>query len=139
MNFTIKFDVSNMDFEKVTAMLSTTYWSPGIGIEEVKQAAKHSAVVAGVFFNDLQIGYSRVISDKTRFAYVCDVIIDEHFRKNGAGQFMINSIMMHDDLKDVYQWLLVTRDAHNVYAKSGFKELQNPDNWMAIINPRPKR
>jgi predicted GNAT family N-acyltransferase len=139
MDFTIKYGCLNMNFEKVTAMLSKTYWSPEIRIEEIIKAAQNSALVVGVFFNTIQIGYSRVISDKTRFAYICDVIVDKDFRKNGAGQLMISSILSHSDMKDVYQWLLVTKDAQGVYAKTGFKELQNPANWMGIINTRPQR
>jgi hypothetical protein len=49
---------------------------------------------------------------------------------------MINSILKNDDLKDVYQWLLITSDAHGVYGKSGFKPLSSPDKWMEIRNER---
>jgi hypothetical protein len=42
-------------------------------------------------------------------------------------------------LKDVYQWLLHTRDAHGVYDKVGFKPVAHPDAWMEIRNNRPAR
>ena len=135
----VKYGFENMDFEKVTEMLSEAFWSKDIKIDEVKKGARNSALVLGVFYNNEQIAYSRVISDKTRFAYIMDVYVDENFRKNGIGQLMINNILGHDDLKDVYQWMLITKDAHKVYEKSGFKPLSRKEDWMEIRNERPRR
>ncbi|MBN2440961.1 MAG: GNAT family N-acetyltransferase [Spirochaetales bacterium] len=135
----IRYDYENMDFVKVTKMLSCAFWSIDIKIEEVKQGASNSALLIGVFMKENQIGYARVISDKTRFAYIMDVYVDEHYRKRGIGQLMINSILTHEKLKDVYQWLLITKDAHGVYSKTGFKPLGTPDSWMEIRNKRPER
>jgi GNAT superfamily N-acetyltransferase len=130
-------DVNKIDFDQVTAMLTEAFWSEGIGINEVKQGANNSALVVGVFTKDgLQIGYARVISDKTRFAYILDVYMDEKYRRKGIGQAMIKFILNHPELKDVYQWVLITRDAHGVYRKVGFQPLENPDKWMEIRNPR---
>jgi GNAT superfamily N-acetyltransferase len=104
------------------------------------QGAQNSALIVGAFSSENeQIGYSRVISDKTRFAYIMDVIVDDKYRKQGIGQAMINYILNHPELKDVYQWLLHTRDAHGVYHKVGFKPVAHPDAWMEIRNNRPAR
>jgi GNAT superfamily N-acetyltransferase len=135
----IKYGYDKMDFIKVTGMLSKTYWSPGINIDEVKKGASNSTLTVGVFYSGEQIGYSRVISDKTRFAYILDVYVDENYRKNGIGQLMMKNILQHEELKDVYQWILITRDAHGVYGKSGFKPLANPESWMEIRLDRPER
>jgi ribosomal protein S18 acetylase RimI-like enzyme len=138
--FKIVDDIKKMDFAKITAMLKDAYWSEGIGIDEVKQGADNSTLVVGAFTKGgTQVGYSRVISDKIRFAYILDVYVDENFRRQGIGQAMINFILNHPELKDVYQWLLITKDAHGVYSKAGFAPLQNPDRWMEIRNPRPQR
>ncbi len=129
-----------MDFNKVTDMLSKSFWSPGIKINEVKKGALNSALVVGAFSTEgFQIGYARVISDKTRFAYILDVFIDEKFRKKGIGQNLIKFIINHNDLKDVYQWLLITKDAHGVYSKQGFKTISRPNDWMEIRYDRPER
>ena len=136
---TVSYGAGSMDFSKVTAMLSQAFWSRGIKETEVRQGAVNSALVLGVFFNNEQIGYARAISDKTRFAYILDVYVDERFRRKGIGQLMINSILAHPELKDVYQWLLITRDAHGVYGKSGFKKPGRPDDWMEIRHERPER
>jgi GNAT superfamily N-acetyltransferase len=138
--FKIIDNIKKMDFARVTEMLKDAYWSKGIGIEEVKRGANNSALVVGVFTSEGdQIGYARAISDKTRYAYILDVYVDENFRKQGVGQAMIKFILNHPKLKDVYQWLLITKDAHGVYSKVGFKPLEHPERWMEIRNPGPKR
>ncbi len=135
----IKVGYENMDFAKVTEMLSKAFWSMGIKVDEVKKGALNSALVVGAFYDNVQVGYARVISDKTRFAYILDVYVDEPYRKKGIGQLMMNSILANEDLKDVYQWLLVTKDAHGVYGKVGFKVVSRPNDWMEIRNERPRR
>lgn len=134
----IKDGIENMDFERITKMLSNSYWRPEIKIDEVKKGAINSALVFGVFINDNeQIGYARVISDKTRFAYITDVYIEEKFRKKGIGKRIIKYILNHKELSDVYQWLLITNDAHDVYRQVGFNPVSRPLDWMEIRNNRP--
>jgi len=128
-----------MDFLKVTAMLATAYWSPGIKEPEVKQGAANSALVLGLFYRGEQIGYCRAVSDKTRFAYIMDVFVDERYRKKGIGQYIVKNLMGHPDLKDVYQWTLITNDAHGVYSKLGFTPLKHPGRWMENKRERPDR
>ncbi|WP_409271499.1 GNAT family N-acetyltransferase [Neobacillus sp. SCS-31] len=134
---TIKDGLKNMDFEKVTEMLSNAFWCKGIKVDEVIKGAENSALVVGVFIDNNQIGYARVISDKTRFAYILDVYVDENFRRKGLGQKMVHYILSHEELKDVYQWLLITKDAHGVYSKVGFNPISRPLDWMEIRNDRP--
>lgn len=126
----------NMDFAKVTDMLSKAYWSPGIGKDEVMNGAANSALVIGAFLGKQQIAYARVISDKTRFAYVLDVYVDENYRGHGLGQELVNYLLDHESLKDVYQWMLSTRDAHSLYANCGFQPLSEPQRMMALRRER---
>lgn len=139
-NIIISDGFDNMNFVKVTEMLSKSLWCPGIKIDEVKKGALNSALVVGAFTeNNTQVGYARVISDKTRFAYIMDVMVDESCRRKGIGQKMINHILSSKELEDVYQWVLRTKDAHGVYGKSGFKPVARPGDWMEIIYKRPER
>ncbi|MBN1538496.1 MAG: GNAT family N-acetyltransferase [Anaerolineales bacterium] len=140
MNYIIKDGFDNMDFVKVTAMLATTYWSPGIEIDEVVQAAIYSTLVVGAFDEqNQQIGFARLVSDRTRFAYILDVVIDEACRQQGIGQALINYMLSHPNLKDVYQWLLITRDAHEFYKKLGFQVTERAPNYMEIRTPWENR
>jgi ribosomal protein S18 acetylase RimI-like enzyme len=119
-------------------MQTTAFWCQGIKIDEVKRGALNSALVVGAFLrSDVQIGFARAISDKTRFAYILDVIVDEAYQRMGVGQSMMKYILSHPELKDVYQWFLVSSTAQDVYRKVGFRELSNPEKWMEIRFNRP--
>jgi len=140
IEFNIKDGYKNMDFERIQNMLKDAFWSVGIKKEEVIQGSKNSALLVGAFNkNGDQIGFSRVISDKTRFAYILDVIVNQDYRRSGIGQSMIRYILNHPDLKDVYQWTLITKDAHEVYKKVGFNIISSPNDWMEIRHTRPNR
>ena len=67
------------------------------------------------------------------------MIVDEAFRKQGIGQAMIRYILEHPDLKDVYQWILITKDAHGVYQKAGFNPVARPQDWLEIRHTWPNR
>ena len=138
MNVEIRDGFAQMDFVKVTAMLSGARWSTGIGVEEVEQGAKYSALVVGAFFQEEQVGYARVISDRTRFAYIADVYVDENFRHQGIAQKMMGHILAHESLKDVYQWMLKSA-ANELYEKMGFTTISEPERWMEIRHERPMR
>ena len=140
MNVEINSDQDRLRLPDIRAMLEKTYWSPGITEQEISKGIRNSALVVGAYLADKrQVGFLRVVSDKVRFAYFLDVIVTEELRRKGIGQKMVQYAMAHAELKDVYQWLLVTKDAHGVYAKCGFQKLQTPERWMSIIKPRPDR
>jgi len=139
-DYSLKSGVQEMDFVKVTGMLAGAFWCKGIQIDEVKKGALNSALVVGAFLPGVgQIGFARVISDKTRFAYILDVIVDEPYQRMGVGQALMRYILSHPDLEDVYQWFLVSSTARGVYGKVGFKALSNPEKWMEIKSERSSR
>ncbi|MDO5835343.1 MAG: GNAT family N-acetyltransferase [Methanobacterium sp.] len=135
----LKDGIEEMDFEKVADMLSEADWSTGIKIDEVKKGAYNSSLVVGAFWDGTQIGYARVVSDKTRFAYILDVYIQQDYRRKGVGQQIMEYILSHDELKDVYQWMLITDEAHGLYEKFGFRPVSRPLDLMEIRKDRPKR
>lgn len=138
--YSIKSGLNAMDFDKITGMLKNAFWCVGIKKAEVVQGAGNSALLVGAFTpENMQIAFARVISDKTRFAYILDVIVDENYRRQGIGQAMMKHILSHPALKDVYQWLLITKDAHGVYKKVGFNPIARPADWMEIRHQRPER
>jgi N-acetylglutamate synthase-like GNAT family acetyltransferase len=138
--YLIKDGYNEMDFDKITDMLKDAFWCVGIKKDEIIRGAQHSALLVGAFTDEnKQIGFLRVVSDKTRFAYILDVIVDDNYRKQGIGQAMIRFLLNHSDMKEVYQWLLITKDAHGVYQKAGFNPIDNPNYWMEIRHSRPDR
>lgn len=121
-----------LQFDRLEAWLSRTYWSPNIKQAEIRKGADHSALNVGCYLGAEQVGYLRVASDKTRFGYIMDVYVDERHRRQGMAQAMVRFAMEHPELRDVYLWLLATHDAQAVYAKAGFGPLPAPQNWMIL-------
>lgn len=140
MRIDINADKDSRHIDDIQRMLSKVFWSPGITRNEILKGIKNSALVVGAYMETgQQIGFLRVVSDKVRFAYLMDVVVHENYRRQGIGQKMVRFALFHPELKDVYQWLLGTLDAHGVYKKLGFEPLINTEKWMSIIKPRPER
>jgi GNAT superfamily N-acetyltransferase len=119
-----------VNWERVQAWLASSYWSPAISLERVKRAADNSALVVASFLGQEQVGFMRVVSDKTRFAYICDVWVDQPHRGKGVARRMVE-FALDDPEFATCKWLLATVDAHGVYAKLGFAPLTNPEHFMS--------
>lgn len=66
-------------------------------------------------------------------------LINVNFRKKGIGQKIINYILNHQELEDVYKWLLITKDAHGVYNKVGFNPVVRALDLIEIRKSRLRR
>jgi ribosomal protein S18 acetylase RimI-like enzyme len=130
-DFEIDDDLSRIDFARVHGWLTNSYWSPGISREKVEKAARHTAVVIGVYAaSGEQVGYGRVVSDTVRFSYMADIYVEGAHRGKGIGRAICRFAQEHPILEDVGWILLATKDAHGVYAGAGFEPLAQPDKWM---------
>jgi GNAT superfamily N-acetyltransferase len=128
-------DKSKLDVELIHKFLTTSYWAEGRTIEEVKSSIENSYCF-GVYLGDRQIGFARVISDRTVFAYLMDVFIIEDQRGKGISKLLLNRIFEDDRFRNVKKWMLATKDAHSLYAKFGFGEIKNYDRLMQKVVER---
>jgi GNAT superfamily N-acetyltransferase len=86
---------------------------------------------------DQQIGFARVVTDYATFAWLADVFILEEQRGQGLAKWLIEVIVSHPQLQGLRRWLLATNDAHELYRRFGFAELQDPARWMERFEPLP--
>ena len=126
--------LSDIDFARISAWLAASYWSPGISRERVEQGAAHSTVCVGAFIEGQQVAFGRVISDTTRFAYVCDVIVDEIWRQQGIATQLMQYLLQHPRLATVENWYLITMDAQGVYAPLGFTRYNPPNRTVMSLH-----
>ena len=90
--------LEEMNLDWVHQILSTqTYWAKGIPKEIVQRSIQNS-LCFGVFLENQQIGFARVITDKTTFANLVDVFITPEQRGNGYSKQLMSFIMAHPDL-----------------------------------------
>ena len=127
-------DRSRLDLEMIHEFLASSYWAAGIPRDVFRRSIENS-LCFGVFENDKQIGFARVITDYATYAYLADVFILESHRNRGLSKFLMECIIAHPQLQGLRRWTLATRDAHGLYAKFGFTPLRNPDRFMELHNP----
>lgn len=131
-NFLISTDKALLNLETIGELLGTSYWAPDRPIELTRRAIEHS-LVFGVYDGERQIGFARLVTDYTLFAYLCDVMIADDYRGQGLGKWLVESILSHPEVRDVRRWLLITRDAHGLYRQFGFVGLDEPERYMEMM------
>lgn len=135
--FSTKKNFLNKDKMKIWQLLKDCFWSKDVPIEYIERFIKHSLCfgIYEIFFDQL-IGFGRVISDYTTYAYVCDVVIDPLHRRKGLGKALINEIMSHAELQGLKTWTLrTTEDARQIYENKGFVITVVPETQMEINDP----
>lgn len=129
-------DPNKLDFDIIHQYLCyESYWSFGIPKNVVEKAA-NGATCFGLYHQQQQIGYTRLISDGATFGYLADVFILEAYRGQGLGQWLISSILTYPPYQGFRRWVLATRDAHRLYEKFGFNSLSRPEVYMEKVNFR---
>ena len=131
--FTISTEKEKLDIDVIHSFLNSTYWAEGISKETIRRSIEGS-LCFGVFENDKQVGFARMITDKATFAYLADVFIIEEYRGRGLSKWLMEVIMSHPDLQGLRRMVLVTKDAHGLYKQFGFTPLINVDRWMHILD-----
>jgi GNAT superfamily N-acetyltransferase len=127
--FTISDEFEHLQLEVIVDYLARAYWSNQRPRAVIEKSLKHS-LCFGVYEQDQQIGFARVVSDHATFAYLADVFILESHQGHGLGKWLVQTILEHPELQGLRRWMLATRDAHGLYAQLGFTALENPDRYM---------
>ncbi len=135
VGYEISTDQDRLDVEVVFRFLSEeSYWSPGIPRDVVERSINNS-LCFGVYHGEVQVGFARIVTDKATFALVADVFIVEAHRGKGLSKWLLHEVMGHPDLQGLRRLLLLTSDAHSLYAQFGFTEIGNPWRFMEVLHP----
>ncbi len=121
-------DVARLDLELVCDYLRDTYWASDVPRTEILCSIRNS-LACGLYYGGGQIGFARVVSDYARFAYLADVFVLEEHRGRGLGRWLGERVLEHPNLKGVRKWMLATRDAHGLYERLEFTEVDEPE-WL---------
>ncbi|HHY55827.1 MAG TPA: GNAT family N-acetyltransferase [Chloroflexi bacterium] len=134
--FEISTDRTRLDVDYVHRYLSQEcYWAIGRSRAVVEKSLANS-LCFGVYDGARQIGFARVVTDYATFAWLCDVFIDAAYRGHGLGKQLVEAVITHPELQGLRNFILATRDAHELYRRyGGFEALAAPERWMA----RPRK
>ena len=137
-NFSVTCDPAKLDRAVIAQFLSSSYWASGIPPDTVTKSVANS-LCFGLFDQDRQIGFARVISDYATIAYLGDVFVLPEYRGLGLAKWLIDCIVSHQELQGLRRWILATRDAHRLYATFGFTPLKRPEIFMEVHDPNVYR
>jgi GNAT superfamily N-acetyltransferase len=132
--YNISTDKNKMDVDFIHAFLTCSYWAESISKEIISKSIEGS-LCFGVFSDERQIGFARMITDGATVAYLADVFIDEAHRGKGLSKWLMEVILSHPDLQGLRRIMLGTKDAHGLYAQFGFTPLTDPERLMQIVDP----
>ncbi|WP_034229570.1 GNAT family N-acetyltransferase [Aquimarina pacifica] len=137
MSIVISTDIKKLDLDLIYLFLTNSYWAKGRTREEVVKSINNS-LSFGVFINNKQIGFARVLTDYCVFGYIMDVFIIQEYRGKGYARQLLESILEHPDLQKIQRWMLATKDAHELYKQVGFEPIPDPSMLMGKLIKKKK-
>lgn len=130
MTHFISTDKNKLDVNAIHEFLSQqSYWASGRSLDRVKKSIENSSCFGLYDTEQNQLAFARVVTDKVVFAYLMDFFVFEPFRGQGLGKTLLQHIVEHPDFQ-VRLWFLGTKDAHGLYEKFGFQQLDDPQRFM---------
>jgi GNAT superfamily N-acetyltransferase len=132
--YEIDTDRARLDLQKAHALIDGSYWAKGIPLETFRRSVE-GACCFGIYHGTELVGFARVITDYATIAYLGDVIIEPAHRGRGLSKWLMACIHSHPDMQGLRRWMLITADAHGLYAQNGYKELAAPERWMERHTP----
>ena len=139
--FLLSTNPKKLDLQVIHQFLSEeSYWAENITYETVEESIEDT-LCFGLYIENEQIGFGRMVTDLATFAYLSDVFILKSHRGKGAGKWMMEKILEHPGLKKLRKLLLITEDAHEFYMQFGFTSLKNQERYMEkiLISKYPKK
>jgi GNAT superfamily N-acetyltransferase len=134
MDVEISTDPNRLDLDVIHRFLSEqSYWARGRPMDMVVHSITNS-LCFGAYLENRQVGFARVVTDRTTFAWLADVFVLDEYRGRGYGKTLMGAVLEHPDLQGLRRWLLATKDAHGLYAQYGFVPVP-PARFMERRNP----
>ena len=136
-NFLISTDKKRLQLNVIISYLQNeSYWAKDRTEEIISKAIKNS-LCFGLYEEDQQVGFARLVTDCATFAYLCDVFILKNYQGRGLGKWLIETVTGYLDAEGVGWTMLATHDAQGLYEEYGnFQKLFLPEKWMGRVNPR---
>ena len=129
--YSISDDPGRLDMDAIHAFISgQSYWAKGRVREITERAIAHSLCLGVYSATGEQVGFARVVTDRTTSAHLADVYVLPTHRGMGLGKAVVAAAIGHPDLATVTRWTLSTADAHGLSAGFGFGPHPEPETQM---------
>jgi GNAT superfamily N-acetyltransferase len=101
----------------------------------VVEESIRNSLCFGAYIGAAQVAFARVVTDFAAFAYLADVFVVPPWRGRGISKRLVGEVLAHPRLGNL-NFLLRTRDAHELYSRFGFKRPTEPERIMVMRNER---
>src|SRR5882757_5304068 len=107
-DYEISADAVRLDVAVIHKFLAEdSYWSPGIPRSTVERGIENS-LCFGVYHRAAQVGFARIVTDKSTFALLADVFILKTHRSTGLSKWLMRCVVELEELQGVRRFLLLT-------------------------------
>ena len=127
-------DPDRVDVDVVHAFLSgESYWRRGVPRDRVATSVRTSLPLSAhlATASPTMVGFARVVTDTVTHAWLDDVFVLPEHRRRGLAGALIEAALAHPAVADASFQLLLTADAHALYARHGFRPFPDPGALMA--------
>lgn len=132
--YMISTDPEKLDVQAVHQYLTRSTWAKGIDLETVVASIGNS-LNFGLYHNDSQTGFARLITDYATFAYLCDVYVLEQYQGEGLGKWLMACIHDHPVFEKLRRIMLFTTTAPWLYEKFGYEPVNRENYAWTITRP----
>lgn len=133
-HYLVSTDREKLDLQAIHSYLTRSTWAKGIDLTTVGASIENS-LNFGVYHNETQIGFARLITDYATFAYLCDVYVLEEYQGEGLGRWVMECIHNHPVFEQLRRILLFTTTAPWLYEKFGYEPVNRENYTWAITRP----
>ena len=127
-------DPSRVDLDVVHGFLSReSYWRRGVSREDVETSVGWSLPLSVHLATSTptMVGFVRVVTDTVTHAWLDDLFVAREHRGRGIGGALVEAALGHPAVAGAAMQLLLTADAHGLYARHGFRSFPDPNALMA--------
>ncbi|HTR61789.1 MAG TPA: GNAT family N-acetyltransferase, partial [Candidatus Binataceae bacterium] len=93
-DYLISTDPARLDIGVIHGFLRESYWAEAIPRGVVERAVENS-LCFGAYYRNEQIGFARVVSDYSTFAYIADVFVLAPWRGRGISKALMAEVIHH--------------------------------------------
>ncbi|MCX8955966.1 GNAT family N-acetyltransferase [Erwinia psidii] len=134
VNYQVSTDREKLDVQAIHRYLTRSSWAKGIHLDIVSASIEKS-LNFGLYHNEHQIGFARLITDHATFAYLCDVYVLEEYQGEGLGRWLMECIHSHPLFRQLRRIMLFTSTASWLYEKFGYKPVNQENYAWTITRP----
>ena len=102
-------DPARLDLGVVHGFVTGSYWANGVPADVVARSVANSLNL-GLYCEAGQVGFTRAVTDRATFAWVCDVFVLPGHQGRGLGHWMIEALRAHPD-----SYMEIRRSAADLY------------------------